>query len=206
MKDIVITGLGKRYGEKTVFADLSLTVPAGRVSALLAPSGWGKTTLLRLLMGLEQPDGGAIRGLEEVPAAAVFQEDRLCMDFNPVANIRLGAPQRSRAEVIAAMAAVGLAGCERQSVRELSGGMRRRVALLRALLAPAEVLLLDEPFKGLDEELRLQVIGYAKKMSAGKTVLLVTHEPREAELMGAERLPIGNQGGFSVAALDPLRA
>ena len=205
MRDIAVRSLRKRYGEKTVFDGLDLTLPAGRVSALLAPSGWGKTTLLRLLLGLERPDAGEIEGLEGVSMAAVFQEDRLCMDFTPVANIRLGAPKCSREDVTAAMAEMELTGCERQPVRELSGGMRRRVALLRALLAPSEVLLLDEPFKGLDEELRRKVIAVTAERCRGRTVLLVTHDPREAELMGAERLPAGEAGGLSDRPPDPLR-
>ena len=187
MTDIVITDLSKAYGEKAVLQHLSLTLPAGQITALLAPSGWGKTTLLRLLMGLDLPDQGRITGCPQ-DLAAVFQEDRLCMDFNPVANIRLPSPALSREDVLEAMEAVGLTGCATQPARELSGGMQRRVSLLRALLSPASCLLLDEPFKGLDEELHRQVLAYTRSQCAGRTVLLVTHREEEARAIGAAQL------------------
>ena len=91
-----------------------------------------------------------------------------------------------RMMILREMAAMGLTGCENQPVRELSGGMRRRVAILRALLCGADVIALDEPFKGLDEATRARVIDETKRLCRGKTVLMVTHEAAEAERMGAK--------------------
>ena len=103
-----------------------------------------------------------------------------------MANIRLTAPKLDRAVILREMAAMGLTDCENQPARELSGGMRRRVAILRALLCGADVIALDEPFKGLDEATRARVIDETKRLCRGKTVLMVTHEAAEAERMGAK--------------------
>ena len=134
--------LTKRFGAAPLFTDLCMEVDAPVV--LWAPSGWGKTTLLRILMGLEAPTSGSVEGVGRV--GVVFQEDRLCDNLDPSANIRLINPTLGRRETEDALAAVGLAGCLRQPARELSGGMRRRVAILRALLAEYDLLFLDEPF------------------------------------------------------------
>ena len=141
MEDIVLEGICKAFDGKTVLNGFSAVLPCGRVTAVMAPSGAGKTTLLRLLMGLDVPDSGRIEGLAGHRMAAVFQEDRLCGYLSPVDNIRLVNPARTAQEVRAALAEMGLAGCEAQPCRELSGGMNRRVALLRALLADADLLL-----------------------------------------------------------------
>ena len=172
MKDIVIEGLWKSFGEKTVLHDFSAVLPAGTTTGLMAPSGAGKTTLLRILMGLESSDRGTILGLEGLRLSAVFQEDRLCENLNPVSNLRLVTPSLSRKEAEEALRAVGLTDCLKQPARELSGGMRRRVAILRALLADYDLLLLDEPFKGLDQETK-------------ETVMADTHDQTELEAMGA---------------------
>ncbi len=184
--------LSKAFGSKQVLQSVSFSLPAGQVSCIMAPSGWGKTTLLRILMGLEQPDGGEITGLTGLRISAVFQEDRLCENLNAEANIRLPTPALTQAQALQAMEAVGLQNCAGQPVRELSGGMRRRVALLRALLAEYEVLFLDEPFQGLDSQTKILTMEDARRRCAGRTVLLVTHDGAEAEALGAvQRLQFG---------------
>mgnify|MGYP004719495597 FL=1 len=183
---IAIDKLCKAFGGKTVLQDFSCELEEGRVTALMAPSGAGKTSLLRILLGLETADSGEITGLSGKRLAAVFQEDRLLDFMTPVDNIRLPEPKLERAVILREMAAMGLTGCESQPVRELSGGMRRRVAILRALLCGADVIALGEPFKGLDEATRARVSDETRRLCRGKTVLLVTHEAAEAERMGAK--------------------
>ena len=184
--DLILQKLSKSYHGQVVFSDLSLALSPGNAYCLMAPSGTGKTTLFRILMGLETPDSGTIDGLKNLKISAVFQEDRLLDFMTPVDNIRLPEPKLERAVILQEMAAMGLTGCENQPVRELSGGMRRRVAILRALLCGADVIALDEPFKGLDEATRARVIDETKRLCRGKTVLMVTHEAAEAERMGAK--------------------
>ena len=187
MQDIVIKNLCKAYEGRPVLKDLSATLPAGRVTGLMASSGAGKTTLLRLLMGLEQPDAGTITGLEGLRLSVVFQEDRLCDDLSAVNNIRLVNPARSVQEVTHALDLVGLSGAYWQPARELSGGMRRRVAILRALLAEYDLLLLDEPFKGLDKTTKAVVMADTRQRIRGRTVLFVTHDASELDALGVSQ-------------------
>ena len=185
MQDIVIRGLSKAFDGKQVLRDFSAVLPAGQITGLMAPSGAGKTTLLRILMGLEMPDRGTITGLQGLRLSAVFQEDRLCENLNLVSNLRLVTPTLSQSAAEEALTAVGLTDCLHQPVRELSGGMRRRVAILRALLAEYDLLFLDEPFKGLDRETKDVVMADTRRRCDGRTVLFVTHDPTELEAMGA---------------------
>lgn len=136
-------------------------------------------------MGLETPDRGTITGLQGLRLSAVFQEDRLCENLNPVSNLRLVTPTLSQSAAEGALTAVGLTDCLHQPARELSGGMRRRVAILRALLAEYDLLFLDEPFKGLDRETKEVVMADTRRRCDGRTVLFVTHDPTELEAMGA---------------------
>lgn len=185
---VEIKGLCKAYGEKQVLRDLSHRFPEGKTTCIMGASGCGKTTLLRLLMGLELPDSGEIIGIKGKRLSAVFQEDRLCPSLSPTANLRLINPALSRQEAEKNLCALGLSGSLRQPVRELSGGMKRRVAILRALSAEYDLLLADEPFQGLDKDTKRQVMEYFREKTLGKTVLLVTHQEQEAEFLGQELL------------------
>ena len=185
MTDIIVSHLNKAFDGKQVLRGFSAVFPAGQTTAVMGYSGVGKTTLLRILMGLETADGGSITGMQGAKLAVVFQEDRLLEFMSPVGNIRLTAPSLSEETIRRELAAMELDDCMAQPVRELSGGMRRRVAILRALLAEGDVLLLDEPFKGLDEATKARVIERTRALSQGKTVILVTHDKREAAAMGA---------------------
>lgn len=187
MEDICIRNLSKSFGSKCVFGGLDLTIKSGRTTCIMAPSGTGKTTLLRILMGLESADGGTVTGLEGRRFSAVFQEERLCESMTAADNIRLVMPPSAGlAPIRAEMDRLGLGSCLSQPVSELSGGMRRRVSLLRALLAQYDVLFLDEPFQGLDDALKRQVMAWVKEKTAGKTVVCVTHDKSEAAVLGAE--------------------
>ena len=192
MQDITLINISKRFGDKQVLSRVSLTLPKGETTCLMAPSGAGKTTLLRILLGLLAPDEGRVEGLEGRKLAAVFQEDRLVETMDPVSNLRLFSPKLSRIAVKDALIAFGLEDSLRQPVRELSGGMRRRVALLRALLTDWDFLALDEPFKGLDAETKRTVIRRTREYTDGKTVLLVTHDEEEAEWMGSKVVGVWN--------------
>ena len=116
---------------------------------LMGPSGIGKTTLLLLLLGLVSPDSGEITGLPE-KVSVIFQEDRLCEDFSALSNVAMVLPRGGEETASALLKALGLEEAMRQPVHTLSGGMKRRVAIARGLAADSPLLLMDEPFKGLD--------------------------------------------------------
>lgn len=193
--DIVINSLSKKYGEKEVIKNFSARVKDGSVLSVMAPSGGGKTTLLRILAGLETADKGYIEGLENKKVSMVFQEDRLCNDLNAITNIRIICGKKNNgpkgitdSRIYDELEKAGLKGNEKYPVRELSGGMRRRIAIVRALMADYDILILDEPFAGLDWENKKRMADYIKEKSKGKTVILVTHDKAEAEIMGGEIL------------------
>ena len=185
--DIIIKNMCKSYGEKTVLNNLSAVIPAGKITCLMGQSGIGKTTLLNILMGFEKADSGTVENLPRLKSA-VFQENRLCESFSAATNIKIAADNINDSTVSQHLSAVGLAGCEGQQVSTLSGGMKRRVALVRAVLAESDILFLDEPFKGLDEDTKQLAIDYLTQNTAGKTVFMVTHDADEAEKLGANIL------------------
>lgn len=184
--DIKLLHINKQFGNKPVLKDLSITFPQGRISCLMGPSGIGKTTLINLIMGLEKADSGTITGLEDKIISPVFQEDRLIEHWDAINNIKLVCSKDVTNKIIEdELNKVGLYEDRYKPVLTLSGGMRRRVALLRALLYDGNLLILDEPFKGLDKELKNRVIEYVKEKAKGKTVILVTHDLKDAELLEA---------------------
>ena len=184
--DIAVNHLWKSYDGTPVLEDFSCSIPWGSCCALLAPSGAGKTTLLRLLLGLEQPDSGIILG---IPArcGVLFQEDRLFTDLCAVSNVT-AATSCSRGEATALLSRLGLEDeSQKKPVRLLSGGQARRVSLARALLAKGELLILDEPFTGLDEGSRQLCAAAIRDYRQGRTLLAVTHNLDDLPLLGVEK-------------------
>ena len=179
-----IQHLCKSFDGKMVLDHVSLTLESGGTACLMAPSGRGKTTLLRCIAGLEAPDSGQITDLPE-RIAYVFQEDRLCDGFSAVDNIRLVTGKAlGEGEIRRHLEELGLAGSLDQPVRELSGGMRRRVVISRAVCFGADLLLLDEPFKGLDDEARQQTADYILRHRGAAAILCVTHDREDATALG----------------------
>lgn len=179
--------ISKSYDGKVILQDFSFSVSSGEIKCIMANSGGGKTTFLRLLLGLETPDSGEILLPSPCRFGTVFQENRLLEHLDALANLRfaLGAdydPSLSSA----LLAELGLADVSGQPVKEYSGGMKRRLALARALLTKSEALILDEPFTGLDEENRSKCIQLILRCSAGKPVIVVTHDAEDAYALHAE--------------------
>lgn len=175
----------KKFGENVILENFTREFSEGKTTAILGRSGVGKTTLLNILMGLLSPDSGEV--IREGKISALFQEDRLCENLTASANIRLVTGKRlSKVKIAEEFAAAGLPDCENKPARELSGGMKRRVAMLRALLAEYDILFADEPFKGLDEDTKRSVMKYFKEKTAGKTVIFITHDNEECELLADE--------------------
>lgn len=191
MSDILVRNVSVSYGENHVLTDFSSVFPTGRCTAVMGPSGCGKTTLLSVVAGLVHPDSGEVVGMPP-RFTMVFQEDRLCEDFTVAANLRLvtGRTREQSAAIAEVLDAIGLSGMGAKRVAELSGGMKRRVAIARALLGAGDVVLMDEPFKGLDEETKNEVIHAVQRWTAGKTVIFVTHDADEVPEMKGEVLQL----------------
>ncbi len=184
MKDLVLTDITKHYGDRLVLENLSLSFPAGSVTCIMGPSGCGKTTLFNLITGTIKADSGTISGLPD-KLSIVFQEDRLCESFSAVSNIRLvTGNSMSEREIVQHFEELGLGDSAYMPVCNLSGGMKRRVTIARAICYDAELILLDEALKGLDDERRHLTMDYIKRHSQGKTIICITHDPKEAEYMG----------------------
>ena len=181
---IKIGELNKSFGDTAVFKEFSAEFEDGSVTCIMGSSGIGKTTLLRILMGLEDYDDGRITGIENKTMAAVFQEDRLCENLTVSANIRMtgGKDEKgiSEQEVVKYLEIIGMKDMAGKQVSELSGGMKRRVAILRAVLADRDIVFFDEPLKGLDQETEKKVMETIVPLLSGKTVLWVTHREDEA--------------------------
>ena len=181
-KVIEIKEVSKSY-DKKVLDKVSFTVEPGSIMVITGPSGKGKTTLLNIMMGLVSPDSGEVIGIPE-KKSCVFQEDRLLENFTVEENLKL--VSELPVEKLKEECSVLLGEKEfSQKVREFSGGMKRRVSILRALLTSSEVIFMDEPFKGLDAELKEKVIRYTLEKQKDRTLFVVTHDMSEAEQLGA---------------------
>lgn len=184
--DIKVINICKSFNDIQVLNNISMTFQEGRITCIMGASGIGKTTLAYILMGLLKPDSGQITGLQDKKFAAVFQEDRLIEHWDAVKNIMLVCKKDIKKDYVHKnLKDIGLTDYEKKPVSALSGGMRRRVAIVRALLSDYDILIMDEPFKGLDEDLKKQVINYVREKTAGKTVIIITHDKNEVDRLQA---------------------
>ncbi len=197
------------YGGLILFDGLDLELAGGCFTCLLGPSGIGKSSLLRLLAGLTPPGvSGDLRGGDGQPltgrVAYMAQEDLLLPWLNVLDNITLGSRLRGertdRERALALLVRVGLSDCALARPETLSGGMRQRAALARTLMEDRPVVLMDEPFSGLDALTRLRLQALAAELLAGRTVLLITHDPLEALRLGEHILIMNGRP----ATLSPL--
>ena len=192
---ITIDRLTLSYGSQQVLKDCSLRVEAGSRVALMGPSGCGKTSLINVIAGLLTPDSGKVSVNGKV--SYVFQEPALFPWLTAVDNINVvlsdGPETLPRAEQL--LEAVGLSDCRDKYPHQLSGGQKQRIAICRALAYGGDILLLDEPLKGLDADTRDQVSALLRQEWTGKTLLLVTHDPSEAQSL-CDRVCRWQEGTF----------
>lgn len=186
---IRLNNISKSYGELNLFHNYSVTIKENKITCIMGPSGVGKTTFLHILLGLEKIDSGKIEGLEGKTFTAVFQEDRLIKNMDSIKNVQLVCKNKiSKESLVKEFAQVGLKGFEDKPVYKLSGGMKRRVAIVRAVVPESDIIIMDEPFKGLDKNLKKKVIQYVKAKTIGKTVIIVTHDLDEIKELDGEKL------------------
>ncbi len=187
---INIKNLSKSFGEKSVLNSINTEIQDGEVLAIMGASGCGKTTLLKIIAGIINPDGGNIFGVPK-KLSMVFQEDRLSEEFSAVSNIKAVTGRSvSKSEIKSHLKQLGLENYTNTAVKTLSGGMKRRVSIARAVLYRCDLVIMDEPFKGLDEELKISVMNYVKENTKDRTFIFVTHDKSEAEYMNAKILSL----------------
>ncbi len=180
---MIIRNLTVKYDNFTALDNLSLTIPERRITCILGESGIGKTTLLKAIMGLVQPIRGELIGFPE-KKAAVFQENRLFEEFSAVRNIQIaGRHKLSEQEILNALAEVNVVENIHEPVAKLSGGMARRCAIVRALTTDAELILMDEPFKGLDEQNLCKTMSYIKRSRGDRSMIIVLHSLEQAKAL-----------------------
>lgn len=176
------------YGDKLVLKDFSLSLPQKGAVSLFGASGLGKTTVLRLIAGLEKPKNGSLEGFENKRITFIFQEDRLLPWRTAKENVALalGNTSEAKEKALAVLSSLGLENDADRYPDEMSGGMCRRVAAARALAPESDIILADEPFTGLDEENRRVLAAALRKKAKNELVVVVTHIEDEAALLNAE--------------------
>ena len=184
---IIITDLCKTFDDNEVLKNVNITLKDNSIYCLMGSSGIGKTTLLRILIGLERADSGSVSGIDTKSISCMFQEDRLIPYLSAIDNVRIVLHgKNNRDEIRNNLLSILPDDSLDIPVSSLSGGMKRRVALARALSYPEKLIILDEPFTGLDKDTKLNVIDYILKMRNNRTLLIATHETDDANLLGAE--------------------
>ena len=184
---IIITDLCKSFDDNEILKNVNITLEDSSIYCLMGASGIGKTTLLRILMGLERADSGCISGIDTKSISCMFQEDRLIPYLSAIENVRIVLHgKNNRDEIRNNLLSILPHDSLDIPVSSLSGGMKRRVALARALSHPGKLIILDEPFTGLDKDTKLNVIDYILKMRNNRTLLITTHGTDDANLLGAE--------------------
>lgn len=197
---IGLKNVNKSYGDRKVLSDFSLEFEKNRVTAILGGSGVGKTTILRLLSGLTEPDSGEVFGAK--PVSFVFQEDRFAPHLTVNQNLEL---VLGKGDYSAALSEIGLEGRGNDYPKNLSGGMARRLSFLRACLFPSDLILLDEPFKGLDLKLKYEIMEVFLRLwnERPRTAVLVTHDPEEAAFVSSRAVVISGGGSIVADVVEP---
>lgn len=169
------------YGDQKVLDSFKLEIENDHSYAIIGASGSGKTTLVRILLGLEEPTSGKVHLMGDykypyLNAGVVFQENRLCEDFTAIENVVMVNKKNSAKVAEEELLKLLPADAIRKPVRELSGGMKRRVAIVRACSISSDMLIMDEPFTGLDEENRQRAIDYIREKQGSNPLLITAHD------------------------------
>ena len=186
---IQIKRISKAFEGKKVLSDVSFSVKKGECVALTGASGAGKTTLMRIIAGLEKPDSGEIIFTGTPRQTYVFQENRLLNNISVLENILAVAPDKKRALYL--LERLELSEDKNKKAGDLSGGMKRRLAIARALCFSGDIYYLDEPLRELDSELADKTAALIKEEIKGKTALLITHDENYLNYLADRTVYIG---------------
>lgn len=205
---VEIKNLCKSFGEKKVLDNLNMRLEDGGIYCLMGSSGMGKTTLLRIIMNLETKDSGSITGFDpEKEISAMFQEDRILPFLNAVMNVNMMyEKKRPTKEIREDLEQILPKKCLNQPVCELSGGMKRRVSLARTMHFQGKMIILDEPFTGLDSDTRQKVIQYILKNRRGRILLVATHGEDDAAMLGAQTIRLEECQNIEAQRLEKEKA
>ena len=209
--EVIVQGVTKSYHledrDISVLKGIDLSIPSGQITVLLGQSGCGKTTLLRIVGGLEEADGGSVSGQKEHRIAFVFQEPRLMPWLRVRENVTFGLKRKDIVgeEIDAILKTVGLTSFERAYPSQLSGGMQQRASIARAYAYKPSFILMDEPFAALDyftrAQMQQELLQVRKKMGGG--ILFVTHSIDEALVLG-DTIAIMQEGKIKATIPVPL--
>ena len=178
---IEVDHIYKAFDGVSILKDITMQIADGDSIVITGMSGIGKTTFIRILLGLEKADQGSVRLLgdykyERVNAGVVFQEDRLCEDFSAIKNVSIVNQKLTDQRAENELRELLPEECLNKPVHMLSGGMRRRVSIVRACIVPSDILVMDEPFTGLDAETRDQAIAFIRARQGNKSLVITTHD------------------------------
>lgn len=179
---IIFKDISKSYGNKIVLKNFNIDIREGQTTFVLGKSGSGKTTFSKIVLGLEKIDTGEISGLDGKKISVVFQEDRLMENMTIGSNFKMTVDSHiNRKQIVEKMEKIGLFQPLETKISELSGGMKRRISILRAFLIEFDLIVMDEPFRGLDEETKEKVMNFVIQNIKGKTAIIITHNKDEVE-------------------------
>ena len=187
--DISLEHISLTYDKQKVLADISLTLDATTGYALMGKSGIGKTSLLHIIAGITTPTTGVIVCPTAYRVATVFQEARLLPWYTVTTNIQLVCPDCTHEQITAMLVDLDMADTGDKYPHQLSGGMAQRVSIARALLYHGDVILLDEPFAGLDQQTKITTASVILHHTIGKPIIAVLHHSEEVALLNLEVLP-----------------
>ncbi|MDD7182658.1 ATP-binding cassette domain-containing protein [Peptostreptococcus porci] len=179
---IIFKDISKSYGNKIVLKNFNIEIREGQTTFVLGKSGSGKTTFSKIVLGLEKIDTGEISGLDGKKISVVFQEDRLMENMTIGSNFKMTVNSHINSkQIIEKMEKIGLFQSLETKISELSGGMKRRISILRAFLIEFDLIVMDEPFRGLDDETKEIVMNFVIQNIKGKTAIIITHNKDEVE-------------------------
>ncbi|WAW14341.1 ATP-binding cassette domain-containing protein [Peptostreptococcus equinus] len=179
--NIKFNSVSKYYGDKLILDNLKLNIENKSIFFIQGKSGIGKTTIFRLILGLEQADKGEILGIGNRKIGSVFQDDLLIDNISVLANLRLVNKDINRDSIVNYLKDIDVNVDLFTKISQLSGGMKRRISILRSILYDCDTIIMDEPFKGLDRETKEKIMSFVLRNTIDKTLIVISHDNREVD-------------------------